>query len=250
MAKVGWKFDNKSRESRNRYCENSVVHNRKPPPQYADYASLNERNARDLEEKQIREANVMAKQLEKQKKEQQKEHLLHLSLQANSSPTEVGDGEDGGGDSILGDSSIVSGGSLEDEVWDNKVSIFGEAMLHALSGEAADPDSSDLLANQNMAQGIISPHKLFGAGMIRIESLYKYLSKKVEEASSKVREMEEISLAKRLEAEKAAVVEETKDLGEAALVKALGKWHKQVRTHIHFNSKSFSFFFFVIQLCH
>jgi hypothetical protein len=216
-------------------CENSVVHKRLPPPEYADYASLNEKKARDLEEKQIREADALLRQQRNSKVSPKnatnaKRHEFGNDAINSSSALVVSstnhDNHLDDDSSLLGGSSL---GSLDGgEVWDEKVSIFGEAMLDALSGEAADPDSSDLLANQNMANGIISPVKLFGAGMIRVESLYKYLAERVLQSSMKVREQEAIELSKRLEAEKEAIVEEASELGEAALVKALGKWHKQV----------------------
>jgi hypothetical protein len=221
-------------------CENSVVHKRLPPPEYADYASLNEKKARDLEEKQIREADALLRQQRNSKGSPKnatnaKRHEFGndaiISSAAGGALVVSSTNHDNHLDddsSLLGGSSLGSLDGGGGEVWDEKVSIFGEAMLDALSGEAADPDSSDLLANQNMANGIISPVKLFGAGMIRVESLYKYLAQRVLQSSMKVREQEAIELSKRLEAEKEAIVEEASELGEAALVKALGKWHKQV----------------------
>jgi len=264
LTKSGWKFDNKSRESRNMFCENSVVHNRLPPPVYAEYASLKERNERDLKQKQAREeeamkqkqskgnlnqnylsvvnddgddenidedGNIIKNNNNKKKNNNQKNH------QNNNENGEEDDG-DGGDESTLGD---LGGGSINttitnnEEAWDNKVSVFGEAILDALSGEVADPDSSDLLNSNQNGNIIIPPSKLFGAGMIRIESLYQYLSSRVLEASNKVRDIEEAEEAKRIEAEKEAMIEEASELGESALVKALAKWNKQEAKRQHDN---------------
>ncbi len=109
-------------------CEWGLVHPRAPPLQYASYASLAARAEREAG------ARAAAKAKAEGRAEGRAEG--ETAARRARAPGTVGDGsglDDNGDD-----------GSDEEEPWDGRLSIFGEALLDAFTGAAADPDEADI----------------------------------------------------------------------------------------------------------
>jgi len=227
-----WKLENSKKTTRHECCEHALLHERRKPVQTADYASNHKRNARIAAAKAVKDAKrreefELAKVRAKAARE--RDHSRKKKKKKQKDPgDEDGDSEDGEDDDDDEQNKIEDEDELEEgmemPVWDGKISIFGEAFLDAVSGEAASPDEADI-ANARAEAGITSVN--FGSGMVSVQKLFDFLAKRVTPASAKVRAEEEIQGAKDREAELQALLEAAEVAGgENAARKAARQWAK------------------------
>lgn len=224
-----WKLENSKKSTRHECCENALLHDRRKPVQTADYASNHKRNARIAAAKAIKEAKrheefEAAKARAKAARE--RDHPRKRKKQKKEQGGEDEDSEDGDDDDDDDENKQDEQEEEEMEmpVWDGKISIFGEAFLDAVSGEAASPDEADI-ANARAEAGITSVN--FGSGMVSVQKLFDFLAKRVTVASAKVRAEEEIQGAKDREADFKALLESAEEAGgESATRKAVRQWAK------------------------
>jgi hypothetical protein len=194
LRKVKWNCENKKKLTRHLFCENALAHAKCPPLQYAEYSSLTALKRKHEAEK--RRAAHRKKLLEQKKRRAAKEQ------EGDRSSTDDEDEETsaGGGDNDHGD-------------WNGAVSIFGEAFIDALQGDAASPDESDLSGE--------AARLVFGAGMVTMRRLFQYLDERVTPAAAAIRVSEEVVAESARKKELSALLKEA-----ASEEAAMKKWRK------------------------